>query len=184
MEFNFIHPCVIGPYVIEFILDPQLCWKTQARLYPTICTCIVITGICTVYLPNNLLCATTSPCMPCITHVFTMINIWGQFSRVLLLPEQIIIFCFWRDIIVNLHVMYLATAGDLWKSCDMTKRNPCSTVEASFAFVNHSASKSQGWVVQIEYSIAEYVSISRLVVVHCICTNLSFFSVYASLCIV
>lgn len=25
-----------------------------------------------VYLPNNLLCAMTSSCMPCITHVFTI----------------------------------------------------------------------------------------------------------------
>lgn len=46
--------------------------------------------------------------------------------------------------------------------------------EAGFAFVYHSASESQGWVVQIEYNVADYVSISRRVIVHCICTNLSF----------
>lgn len=65
------------------------------------------------------------------------------------------------------------------KIVHMTKRK-----RPFFAFVNHSASKSQGWVVQTEYKTAEYVSISQLVVVHCICTNLSFFSVDASLCIV
>lgn len=69
--------------------------------------------------------------------------------------------------------MCLANAGNLcWKKIGKYLQ---LYEEAGFAFVNHSASKSQGWVVQSEYNTAEYVSISPLVVVHCICTNLSFF---------
>lgn len=62
-----------------------------------------------VYLPNNLLCARTSPCMPCYTHEFTMINILRSiFGRVLLLLEQdFFSFCFR---IIKVHIMYLAAA--------------------------------------------------------------------------
>lgn len=72
--------------------------------------------------------------------------------------------------------MYVAAAGDLSNVLDTMERTYTRLYkEAGFAFVNHSASKSQGWVVQNEYDIAEYVSIARLVVVHCICTNLYLF---------
>lgn len=71
MDASFLAPFVnrsyiLGPYLTEFIID-------LTDLKPS--------SLGNVYLPNNLLCATTSSCMQCITHVFTMISTRGRFSK-------------------------------------------------------------------------------------------------------
>lgn len=102
-----------------------------------------------VYLPNNLLCAATSPRMPCITHVFTMINIRGEISKECSFYWSRFLFCFRRNI-VKLHRLCLAAAGGKLSTRHKRDKHYARLYkEASFAFVNHSASKSQGWVVQI-----------------------------------
>lgn len=134
-----------------------------------------------------------------ITHVITMIVTWGHFSKIasILLEKLFLgigvfffVAVFEETYFNHTHNVSGHCWGFMGKLLTWQKltRNLalCSTIWGGrFCFWKPLSIQISGvGCTKFEYTIAEYVSISPLVVVHCICTNLSFFCfVFFSQCL-